>query len=289
MLSGLKRLNPFALPACILPQLFQAMFVRDPVVTAISLAGGIAVALKFFDAKVFKKTPMFIVFAVAAGLLNTFVNHRGDTPFVYINDSALTFESFFYGFRFAFAVFAAVLWFALLTELFTSSHVIYVFGRISPSLALVVSAALRYIPLFTARIKETSLSHTALGSRSDVKISDRVRSAGDTVATMVAWSCETAIDSADSMRARGYGAAKRRARQKRSFKAFDGFVVTAGIILFAASVALIACGGGEFNYFPVISFSGGISTYLLYAVSALLSFLPAFVELREELLWKRSR
>lgn len=288
-LSGLKRLNPFALLACIIPQTVLAMFIKDPVVTLISLAFGLVLYVRVNGAGVLKKVPLFLLLALLAGFFNTFINHRGDTPFLFINDSPLTFEAFFYGFRFAAVIFAAMLWFAVLTRLFGSESVLYVFSRISPGVALVVSAVLRYIPLFSSRIREVSEAHTAMGTRDDRKLADRVRLAGDTVAAMVTWSCENAIDSADSMRARGYGSAKRSDRRIRRFSAFDLAVTVSGLLLISAILILIALGAGDFTYYPSISFPNGTLTYLLYLTSFLLSILPLCVEIREEILWKHSR
>ena len=288
MLSGLKRLHPAAIIACLIPQAVAAMFVRDAVVTAISLFFAAILFLRYKGISKIKYLPLCAFAAAVAGLLNTFINHRGDTPFLYINDSALTLESFFYGVRFAAVILAALLWFSVFKKVFTSDDVIYVFGRFAPSAALVISAVLRYIPLFASRIRETSDAHIASGARDLSGIPGRVRLAGDNVATMVTWSCETAIESADSMRARGYGAAKRSRRRVIGFRKTDVFVIVAGTALAVSTFVLIALGAGDFVYFPALSLGDSPLNAWLYASVALLSFIPVAVEIREEFLWTRS-
>ena len=289
MLSGLKRLDPFALLACLLPQTVIAMFISDPVVTALSLCFGLALNLRLRGAEILKKASLYALVVPVAGVINTFVNHRGDTPLIYLNDTPLTLEAFFYGARFALAVIAALLWFAALTGLFTSAHVIRVFGKASPATATVISAVLRYIPLFTRRIKEVAQARTALGAQAEGGIKQKLRGVSDNFAVMVTWSCESAVESADSMKARGYGTRRRTEPRRKKFTGFDLFVTAAGLLLTVAAFVFISLGGGDFAYYPQIAFAGSLWTYLLYAAAALLSALPLAVEAREELLWMRSR
>lgn len=88
----------------------------------------------------------------------------------------------------------------------TSDKFVYLFGRIIPALSLVLSMSLRFVPRFTAQIKVISNAQKCVGR--DVGSGGLIKRAKQGIkilSILVTWALENAIDTADSMKDRGYG------------------------------------------------------------------------------------
>ena len=96
-------------------------------------------------------------------------------------------------------------WFRTLTHIMTSDKLLYLFGSVSPKLALILSMTLRYIPLFRSQIRKTQQAQKALGLYKEDSIPDNIRGGIRIFSVMVSWALENGVITADSMTARGYG------------------------------------------------------------------------------------
>ena len=103
--------------------------------------------------------PMFLFIALA----NPIFNHRGATILFYIGGNPVTMEAFLYGLVSAGMMFAAVVWFTCYNTVVTSDKFLYVFGRVLPSIALIVSMTLSLIPKLMAQVKVIADSQRTLG------------------------------------------------------------------------------------------------------------------------------
>src|SRR5699024_11929166 len=102
------------------------------------------------------------------------------------------------------------------TLLMTSDKFIYLFGKAIPKLSLVISMALRFIPLFKTQIKKISQTQKTLGIYTSKSMVDRVLSGIRTFNSLLTWSFENSITQADSMKSRGYGLKGRRSEEHTS-------------------------------------------------------------------------
>lgn len=87
---------------------------------------------------------MFLLVAVT----NPLFSHNGVTPLFYLNGNPVTLEAFVYGAAIAVMVVGVMLWCRCYSAVMTSDKFLYLFGRAIPKLALVLSMALRFIPMF---------------------------------------------------------------------------------------------------------------------------------------------
>lgn len=86
-----------------------------------------------------------------------------------------------------------------------------VFGRVIPSLSLVISMALRLTVRFSDEIKKVAAAKKCMGQGMKGKsIVKKIRYALDILSVMASWALENSVETADSMRARGYASAKER-------------------------------------------------------------------------------
>ncbi len=111
-----------------------------------------------------------------------------------------------YGVAAAVMLASVVLWFSSYNEVMTSDKFVYLFGRVIPALSLVLSMALRFIPKFKAQMQTVSEAQACIGrDTKNGSVFQRVGNAVKIFSIMVTWSLENAIETADSMRSRGYG------------------------------------------------------------------------------------
>lgn len=87
-------------------------------------------------------------------IINPLSNHRGVTVLFYLNDNAITLEAILYGLASAAMLVSVVMWFSCFNKIMTSDKIIYLFGRMIPVIALLLSMCFRFIPLLKARFRE---------------------------------------------------------------------------------------------------------------------------------------
>ena len=228
--------------------------------------------------------PMFIFIALA----NPLFNHRGATTLFYLFDNPVTLEAIVYGIVSAGMMFAAVVWFTCYNTVVTSDKFIYIFGRILPSIALIVSMTLSLIPRLLAQVKVIADSQRSIGlDWKSGSLMQRIRSGARILSILVSWALEDAVITADSMRARGYGQHKRSTFSIFRFGKKDAKMLALVLVLFTAEIFTYISGRGTMEFYPAMVFRNidfiDIIIYLLYIT---LGILPAVIQIKEDLKWK---
>ena len=270
--------------------LLFAMCLMHPVCLGITLAAAVAyhVYLKGHKAVRFSLLFMLPVMLLAA-LVNPAFNHEGATILTYLpSGNPLTAESIWYGIAAA-AMLAAVLsWFACYTEVMTSDKFVYLFGKIIPALSLVLSMTLRFVPRFKAQLDTVKEAQVSIGrDPSEGSVLQRLKKAVTVISIMITWALENAIETADSMRSRGYGLPGRTAFSIYRFDCRDKLAVC--WLVFCGIVLGAGWAGGAFawRYYPTVKGALGVLPFAFQLVYAALCFTPVFLDLREDLTWKR--
>ncbi|MEG2137243.1 MAG: energy-coupling factor transporter transmembrane component T [Oscillospiraceae bacterium] len=194
--------------------------------------------------------PMVVLMA----LINPVFSHRGATILAYFpNGNPLTLESILYGLAAAVMLGTVILWFSCYNQVMTSDKFVYLFGRIIPALSLILSMVLRFVPKFKAQFLVVSHAQKCVGrDSSNGGVFSRVRHAIRILSIMVTWSLENAIETADSMKSRGYGLSGRTAF---SIYRFDGRDKTAlCFTAFMGALVLVLAWKGElfWRYYPTL-------------------------------------
>lgn len=235
--------------------LLLSMCLMHPVYLAISLTGALAYDVYLKGKKAVRFAVMGLLpMAVIAALVNPAFNHEGQTMLTYLpSGNPLTLESILYGVAAAVMLASVVLWFSSYNEIMTSDKFVYLFGRMIPALSLVLSMALRFIPKFKSQMDVVSEAQACIGR--DTKTGSVIRRVSNAIkifSIMVTWSLENAIETADSMRSRGYGLPNRTAF---SIYRFDDRDKTALAWLIFCGAYLISgwmAGGMYFRYYPTV-------------------------------------
>ena len=267
-----------------------SMFYMHPVCLAISFAGGFVYSVMLKGRKAIQTNlrymlPMMLVTA----LINPAFNHEGVTILTYLpSGNPLTLESIWYGFAAALMIVGVMCHFSCYNAVMTSDKFIYLFGRVIPSLSLILSMTLRFVPKFTAQRKVVTNAQKCIGrDASGGSLVHRAKNGISILSVMVTWSLENAIETADSMKSRGYGM---RGRTAFSVFTFDKRDATAllGILFFGLYVFVGGVTGGiDFRYFPSVrSSEPTIYTCSIFAAYFALCIVPIAIELWEVRKWK---
>jgi energy-coupling factor transport system permease protein len=175
----------------------------------------------------------------------------------------------------------------------TSDKLIWLLGRFMPALALALSMTLRLVPRYTAQAKRIATAREGLGRGvSAGGVLARAREGLAIFSTMTTWSLEGAVDTADSMAARGFGSGRRTAYSDYRLVRRDALAL--GFVTLAALVCVVLTAGGfvSVGFFPrlVMEGTGGVAaTALLSLVWAALCVFPLALGLREDAVWRALR
>ena len=270
-----------------------SMFIMNPACLLISLVCALVNALYLNGKKAVRLSVLYLLpTIIIIAIVNPVFNHDGVTMLAYFPwDNPLTLESIIYGIATAVLLSSIVLWFSCFNEVMTSDKFIYLFGRIIPSLSLVLSMALRFVPRFIFQFNVIRNSQKCIGRDiSDGKLLQRLKNAAKIISIMISWALENAIETADSMKSRGHGLKGRTAFSIYRFSKRDAavlsIIIISGVILIIMSVLDVA----KFRYFP--SVKGNVISapaIIYYALYFSLMIMPLAINVWEGIKWKRLR
>lgn len=268
------------------------MLYMHPVLLTISFLS--AMSLMFIisgrDAlKFFLKYILPLVVLVAFG--NPLFNHRGVTILFYLGDNPITLESIVYGIFSSEMIAAVIMWFSSFNNIMKSDKIIYLTGRLTPSLALIISMILRFVPLFKERIHQIVLAQKGYGRDPESgSLMKRIKCALSVLSAMTSWALEGSIITSDSMRARGFGLKGRTNFAPFRFEMRDAVAASVICVSTALSASTLTIGGVSVNFFPFFGINGSASCgFWGCAAFALMAFLPAFIEIYEAIVWHSSK
>ncbi len=273
--------------------LIFTMFIMQPFFLVISLIASLIYAVYLKRKKALMAIIKFIVpISLLAGLINPLFNHAGITILTYLPDgNPLTLESIIYGAAAAGMFSSIMLWCMCLRYIMSSDRVIYLFGRAAPKLGLFISMILRFIPKLTGQFKKIRAAQRCIGRDIDQgTIYVRVKNTVRIISALLQWILENSVDTADSMKNKGYGLPHRTAFSL--FRIDKRDIISICIILVADTVIFTAYFSEllEFYYYPVVTAVGlGLSELIIYIVYTVLCFMPLMSDIKEDRKWNALR
>ena len=142
-----------------------SMFFMNPVCITLSLCCALLSAVIINGKRALGLTVKFIIpMILLVMIINPVFNHRGATIITYLPwQNPLTLEAIVYGVASAVMLSSVVFWFSSFNTVMTGDKLVYLFGRIAPSLGLVLSMAFRFVPRFTEQFREVRTAQKLLG------------------------------------------------------------------------------------------------------------------------------
>ena len=271
--------------------LLFTMCLEHPAPRLLSLAAALSYNLYLNGRKGLRFSLLYMLpMLLLAAVVNPAFSHEGVTILTYLpSGNPLTLESILYGLFAAVMLVAVILWFSCYNAVMTSDKFVYLFGRIIPALSLVLSMTLRFVPKFKAQLHTVSESQRCVGRDvSNGTVLQRVRNAITILSIMVTWALENAIETADSMKSRGYGLPGRTAF---SIYRFDDRDKTALLWLALCGFVVVSSwltGGLYWRYYPSVKYLElSPLTAFFHICFAALCFTPLILNVAADRHWKR--
>lgn len=267
------------------------MCFAHPLARAVSLAGALCYDLYLNGKKAAGFTLKYMVpMLLLTAILNPTFSHEGVTILWYFpNGNPLTLESILFGGAAALMLVAVVLWAACYNAVMTSDKFVYLFGRVIPALSLVLSMTLRFVPKFRTQIHSVSEAQRCVGRDiSNGTLFQRMKNGVTILSIMVTWTLENAIETADSMRSRGYGLPGRTAYSIYRIDERDKMALLwlgfCGVTIIGAWIA----GGFYWNWYPRIRSVPFLPIVVFFHLVYLaLCFTPLAMDLWADWHWKQ--
>ena len=222
---------------------------------------------------------MVPLFAVLSAI-NPLVNHLGQHVLFHVFGKPYTWEALCYGMAVAGMFVAMMLWFGCYNAVMTSDKFTSLFGNLIPSLSLLLVMVFRMVPNLLRKARQISGARKSVGKTGQQDTRGKISEGMTVLGALTDWALEGSIVTADSMRARGYGAAKRSSFMIYRMTSRDWGLLAVEIFLMAAT---LAWGSFSAAYTPAVEIVPlsvpGYAAYWAYLL------IPTMLHIKEVLQW----
>lgn len=238
-----------------------------------------------------KWIPILITMSTIIILLNPFLVSRGTNILFYFRGKQVTLEAFVYGITMALFIVAILIMFVSFNLILNGNRFLFIFSKILPKTAFLIMIAVRFVPLLKRRLDEISSVQQIRGmSLAEGSMRDRVKNGMLRIQILLTWSLEEAVQTADSMKARGYGIGKKTSYIPYKMEQRDWIWLIIFILLFVICIAGGSLGYGKIIIYPELgTFHFFLIDWILFISMVILISFPLVVEGREKLIWKYSK
>ena len=203
----------------------------------------------------------------------------------------ITMEAFVYGIVLGIVAAGVMIWFSCVFSIFSSDKVVYLFGRLSPKLALYFSVLLRLIPRIKQEGKKINEAQRGIGKGvNQGNIFVRMRNCIRIFSMLITWTIEAVTTASESMRSRGSSLRGRKAFSIYRFDNRDRAFVIVMFTFIIITLVGVALGQMTSIYNPRIIVPQTTSaSWLFYIGYTALCLMPLILELWTEYSFKRAR
>lgn len=227
--------------------------------------------------------PLFILLSAINPLFNTY----GEHVLFRLFGRPYTVEALIYGMVVSGMLLTMLLWFGCYNVVLTSDKFIALFGSLIPALSLLLVMVLRMIPNFIRKAQQIGHCRKSIGkgASEESTLKEKISDGMVILSALTDWALEGSVVTADSMRCRGYGTAKRTNFQIYTMSLRDWVLVAVMVIL---TLLTILAGGIRCTFIPKLAIppvSWGFAAYCLFLL------IPTALQIKEAITWRilRSR
>lgn len=284
MTDEFSRFHPLVNVIFYITVLGITMFQMQAGLTIISLLCSIIYHIYLKRRNSIKFCMMALFIFVCSAVINPLFSHKGATLLFYLfTGNPVTLESIVYGIFAAMAITAVLFWLSTFNVIMSEDKILALVGKLMPRVALLLTMIFRFVGRYTRKSRDIAMTQQALYGKPDSLI-QKVKSGAKNFSITATWALENSVDTADSMTARGYGAAKRTSYNHYKIEKRDMAVIIWMILLFTIVNTGLVLEKIYTYYYPLIRIKGNIGVYITYT---LLCMTPLAINLLEELRWHR--
>lgn len=232
--------------------------------------------------------PLFFLISAVNPLFNT----QGSQVLFWLLGRPYTWEALLFGCAVAAILVATLIWFGCYNQVLTSDKFTTLFGNRIPSVSLLLVMVLRLVPNLMRKAKQLLGARKAIGKGTgqNAGVRQKLRDGSLVLGALTSWAMEGSVVTGDSMRARGYGTAKRTSFMRYRLTLRDWLLLALMGLLAGGILLCIAQGGTAAQFVPCLALAPlegwGLWGFLLYCIYLLL---PTVLQLKEVLVWHISR
>lgn len=230
---------------------------------------------------------LLLVFALIVVINPLFSTEGSQVLFTYFG-RPYTFEAVLFGLSTALMFVTMLLWLMSLSKLVGIEEVQALFANSMAKTTLVLTMIMRLVPAFGRRARLIAAARSGIGK--DVRqgtVAERVKEGTSILRSLTAWSLESSIVTADSMRSRGYGTCKRSSSSRSRFRARDGVLLGVMLALFVCvGAAMVLNDDGIGAMSALGSTPHGFFALFAFAAFTIFVLLPVVMNLAEGIAWR---
>lgn len=264
----------------ILGMILITMSNMNPVIIAVSFISSFLYMI-YLDGVLHIKRIIFISLPILlfSVIIMPLFYHNGVTPLFYVNDMQVTLEAVLYGIVMTFLLLSVMQLFFIWNKWISSEKFLYLFGKISPNISLVLSMVFRMVPLMIKRWHDIHDAQKGMGCTAVNSIIGRMKQFVKEISILISWCLENSIDTSVSMESRGYGIGKRTSFHRFRWHIYDIITIVTIIPIIILIFVSILNGGFMVNFFPEININQ-FSLYekVLAVVYGVYAVMPLLIE-----------
>ena len=270
-----------------------SMLTRNPIWISLSfLFASLAVislyTFKYYLKRLLVMTPILILLI----LFNSLLNSRGLTVLFQLGEgNPITLEALIYGVFNGLALISIFLWFYAFRVFIKSDETLELFADKLPTIGLMLSMILKYIPDTIKKANAIYLNQKALLGEKKLKRKAKLNLLIQLFSILLSISMENSLQTADSMQAKGYPSKRRKTYVKNHFNHLDRNISIVIVSLFSFQIITLIFGGSKFLYYPFLQWQNFEQNFTLSIFSiisfALILILPYILRVIEKLKWQK--
>ncbi|WCK56604.1 energy-coupling factor transporter transmembrane component T [Aneurinibacillus sp. Ricciae_BoGa-3] len=233
--------------------------------------------------------PFYLLTGVTIALVNPLFTHRGRHILFYFLNQPITAESVMYGITMMLSLLNILICSAAYNQEMTSGKFLFLFSRAFQKTGLLLMLSIRFVPLFKRRMEEIrTVQMTRDINPLEGRLRKRIKDATVLIQILITWSLEEALQTADSMKARGYGMDNRRGSYMPYRMRSQDFL-TLGLLLVSGGVCIGGWlhGYGTLAIYPSLEWHPFTHTqWIIYCSFILFMVTPLLIKGKEAQKWK---
>ena len=266
--------------------ILAAVLIQHPAYVLMGAVTGVIYYLLLNGSKGVKFVLLLLPLFVFVAAINPLFNTDGQRVLCHIFGRPYTYEALLYGASLSGMILVMLLWFGCYNKVLTGDKFTSLFGNLIPAISLLLVMVFRMVPNFIRRTKQIAGARKSIGKGDNGTAKEKLVSGLTVLGAMTAWALEGSVVTGDSMRARGYGTAKRSSFMIYRMTLADWLLLAAMALLLGLTVVAAALGQMAAAFTPVMKISPvswGLIPYTLYLL------IPVFYHWKEAAQWYISR
>jgi energy-coupling factor transport system permease protein len=286
--TAFSRLHPITTILYFIGVISLSMILQHPVYLLVGLLSCVIVYSLYLK---FSKRILsgYLLMLTLMMVLNPIFVRNGSTVLFSVFHVLFTLEAIMYGLKSGILIVIMLVTFSIFNRVVSSSKLLFLFSKSFPKGVMLLALALRFVPLFKSRIQQIDEVQATKGlSVREGSIGKRVKAGMIYIQVLLSYSLEEALQTADSMKARGYTGKHSKRTAYKYYRLSNNDIITMVFLLICIFIVITGTlnGFGDFNYFPVME-SASLKTLDIIFLGAYVSLvgLPIIIEGGSRIRW----